>query len=572
MAHGSVHNQTVVARDDAALGIPKRARRASGFPLLAPATAVRAFVAITLCGSILALLVRLVAGAIRKPFFMDEAVTGMISARPLRELLETTVWERGGAPAHFVATHVFFLFDSSPIALRLVSVTFALLTVAVSFDLGRRLGGPTAGAIAAAVAATSALLVIYGTYGRMYSMFAFAGGLACDLFIRAMRKRTVGAAVAGALAASFLAAVHPFGGLLVAIEACVAIWLWRGRPLRAGLPVMAIALGTVSVLGLADLRLGNRFSTAIAPHSSLLTPKAAAIEIVQALLGYSGGITIAALILVPLGLLGAYVVIRKEPLISAVTIFPFLAVLLIEMAISTSGGINPSTRHLIFMLPAWSAFVGVATTRLAAGYRASVALGFFAAVIAAAAFGGAVNGMGKALDPRADPLWSKAGTSRALRAPAHWVQTRVRADDVLFPYSPPYLEALPQTAKAFSLPRDPPTTILAALGHIRYPVANVFVALPVPQAKVDLDALTRSLGPRYTVVRFQSWLLLEAHGPFRSGERVLAAVLSSARAAGGAISGATAEGRFYLRVVTSNVCYAHHSLAAKADHCPALVS
>ena len=54
-------------------------------------------------------------------------------------------------------------------------------------------------------------------------------------------------------------AVHPFGAFLFFAEAAVALWLWRGRALRAALPVLAVALLAVPLL-LADFRLSDRYA------------------------------------------------------------------------------------------------------------------------------------------------------------------------------------------------------------------------------------------------------------------------------------------------------------------------
>jgi hypothetical protein len=549
--------------------LPRAAARA------VPRRAVGVFIAVSLVGSVVALLVRLLVDVWTKPYFMDEGIAGMISARPVSEVLRTAVWERGGAPAHFLAVHLAFLVDASPSSMRLVSVIFAVLTVAVTYDIGRRLGGPTAGAIAAALASTSALLLIYGTYGRMYSMFAFAGGLACDLFIRAIRQRTVAAAVAAALAASLLSVVHPFGGILFVIEAGAALWLWRGRPLRPAIPVLAIVGLTLFVVGIGDLRLGSRFSAAVATSSTLLTPRTAVIDVIQALLGFTGGITLAALMLIPLGIIGAVLAIRREPSIVAVTFLPFLALPAAQTLISVQGGSHAAARHLIFMLPAWCAFVGLATTQLASGLRTAAVLGLGAVVIAAGAIGGATSGLVTALDPRADALWQQAGTPDTLRPPAEWIRSRVAAQDVLFPYSPVYVSALPQSADARALPRDPPGSILASVEHARLPVRRIYLALPVLHEHLDMAALESSLDRQTRVARFDDWLMLEVTGPFHSRDRVLATILRSTRGAENALGGGVPEVQYYLQVVESNVCHALQSLSperSRIGSCPALVA
>ena len=51
---------------------------------------------------------------------------------------------------------------------------------------------------AALVAAASPMLAVYGSFGRMYSLYAFASAVAADLFVRALRERTPRTALAAA--------------------------------------------------------------------------------------------------------------------------------------------------------------------------------------------------------------------------------------------------------------------------------------------------------------------------------------------------------------------------------------
>jgi hypothetical protein len=125
-----------------------------------------------------------------KPWHEDEAVTGLISAQPLGDLLHTVVLDRGGAPLHFLLMHLAFTVDGSPRTLRWLSLLFAVAAIPLCYDLARRLAGRFAGLLAAALAATSQLLAIYATFGRMYSLFACASALALDLFVRAVDRCT----------------------------------------------------------------------------------------------------------------------------------------------------------------------------------------------------------------------------------------------------------------------------------------------------------------------------------------------------------------------------------------------
>ena len=147
----------------------------------------------------------------RRPLYEDEAITGLIAMRPLREVLDTVVVDRGGAPIHFVLAHLVFSFDASYAALRWLSVLLAVASVPLCFDLGRRLGGLWAGLVAAAVVASSTALAIYGSFGRMYALFVFVAALFGVLFVRALDRPTTGTVAAASAAGWLLPAVHPYG-------------------------------------------------------------------------------------------------------------------------------------------------------------------------------------------------------------------------------------------------------------------------------------------------------------------------------------------------------------------------
>src|SRR6476659_5008272 len=97
--------------------------------------------ALALAGLMALLFARLWPDIGGKPFHEDEAVAGLISARPLGELLHTVVLERGGAPLHFLLVNAALSIDTTPESLRCLSLVFALATVPLCYDLTRRLAG-----------------------------------------------------------------------------------------------------------------------------------------------------------------------------------------------------------------------------------------------------------------------------------------------------------------------------------------------------------------------------------------------------------------------------------------------
>ena len=286
---------------------------------------------LALAGLMTFLFVRLFPDVTDKPLHEDEAVAGLISARPLGDMLHTVLLDRGGAPLHFLLTHLAFAFDTSADALRWLSVVFALATIPVCYDLGRRLAGTAAGVTAGALAATSQLLAVYGTFGRMYSLFAFASALAVDLFVRAIDRPTRGTAFGAALAALVPLAVHPFGAFLFAAEVVVAAWVWRGRDIRAALPALGAALCALPLL-LVDLRLSDRYESEAAQE---LTGGFNALEAaLRGLGGAAGGYGLVLPAFVTLAIVGAVALLRGH---GAVVALSLIALIVPPVALAVAG-------------------------------------------------------------------------------------------------------------------------------------------------------------------------------------------------------------------------------------------
>ena len=449
------------------------------------------------------LLARLVGDVEEKPLFEDEAVSGLISARPFGEVIVTTLWDRGGAPLHFVLTHLAFLVDTSPEALRALSVVFAVAALPLCFDLARRLDGPVAGGAAALVAAGSGMLAVYGSFGRMYALFAFAGALAGDLFVRALQQPTAGTAAAAAAGAWLLPAVHPYGGIIVALEVLVALALWRGRPLRPAWPAAAIALAMIP-FAVADVRLATRFEVGRGEGGRLATPSEAGDQIEAAIRGFAGGDGLILAVFLGLALAGAIILARREPAFVAFAALALVTPPLLAVLIRTERAPDLSPRHLIFALPFWAACIGVAVARLPAKPFALAGVGLLAA------FGG--QGIS---DPRDITYIAPLGSEQHLAAPAEWLREEIEEGDVLYPYSSVFLAALPEAGRAYGLPRAQPQSLLEAGERIDMPARAVFVAVPVGTGQIT--------GP-VPGENFGTWLLVEVEGPFQDQAALLRAV------------------------------------------------
>jgi mannosyltransferase len=490
------------------------------------------------------LFVRLLPDVAGKPLHEDEAVAGLISARPLGDLLHTVVLDRGGAPLHFLLAHVTLGIDSSPEALRWLSVVFALATIPLCYDLARRLAGPVAALTAAGLAATSQLLTVYGTFGRMYSLFAFTAALALDLFVRALEERNRSTAIAAAAVALLPLAVHPFGAFLFATELAVAAWLWRGRAIRDALPVLGLACLSLPLL-LTDLRLSDRY-TPEAGHE-LTGGYSAGEAAVRALGGAAGGYGLVFVVFAVLAVVGALELARRRPAFAALAV---LAIVLPPLVLAIGGAAGAtadrlSPRHLIFTLPLWIGLVSVGVARIAATAPAKARLALPLAIVAAA-----VLAPSAVSDPRTIPT----GEQDAVKAAAVWLSARVSPGDVLYPYSPPFLAALPEAADARAFSREPVALerALARTGR----VGNVFVSLPLPKgiAPTAIDELKRSGVDAHEL---GSWLVLRDRGPFQSGRAAMASTARMLRRTGSLIA-RTPVAHAYLLQLHGTACRALH--------------
>jgi hypothetical protein len=399
--------------------------------------------------------------------------------RPLGEVLDTVVLDRGGAPLHFVLAHAAFWVEPSADALRWLSVAAALAAVPLCFDLGRRLGGAEAGFVAAAVAASSTALAVYGSFGRMYALFVFVAALFSDLFVRALQLRTTGAVAAAAAAGWLLPAVHPYGAIPAGVALLAAAALWGGRPLRAAWPVAVAAIAAAPFL-FADMRLADRAAIG-GGQRSLASPGEAWGELDTALSSFAGGDGIPFLFFSALALVGLVELVRREPAFAGLTLSILVQPVLFVL-VRTESTPDLSPRHLFYALPLWAAAIGVGMTKFMR-QRIAVALVVVVAITSPAS---------SLRDPR------EIGFATA--APGESPPVRADANDLLLPYSAVFLASLPDLQRALALPHAPGEEILDALAHADEPIGAVHIAIPTP-----------------------GWTVLSADGPFSKSEALAAA-------------------------------------------------
>lgn len=118
-------------------------------------------------------------------FWLDEGLTPLRSGYPLGRILSNEIILQGEVtkdthpPLYYLLIHgLRALLGSSDFALRYPSTLWGVLLVPVLARLGRQLGGPLTGVLAALLAAINPLLVWYGQEARMYTLLVLLGAAA----------------------------------------------------------------------------------------------------------------------------------------------------------------------------------------------------------------------------------------------------------------------------------------------------------------------------------------------------------------------------------------------------------
>jgi hypothetical protein len=333
--------------------------------------------------------------------------------------------------------------------------------------------------------------------------------------------------------------VHPYGAIPVAAGVAVALWLWRGRPLRAGLPAAIVGLGFVPFV-VADLRLSGRFGVGVSGESTLASPAEAWRQFGRALQSFAGGddlVLVAVFAALALG--GAVALARERHPFVAFAALALLAPPLLFMLLRSAGSPGLSPRHLAFALPVWAALAGVGLTRL---FPRGVWVG-----VAVAAIGASVASAGGIVDPRdrvsnailgGGPGDVAPGSPTSVEEAGEWARTHLREGDVLFPYSPAFLAALPEAADALSLPYGQAPLLLRTLRRADWPVGGVVIAVPL----VGGSVATRRVAVRSRSYNSPDWFLVRVSGPFADEQ----ALLQAAAAAFEAVDRGSARRDFHL--------------------------
>ncbi|MDQ3644048.1 MAG: glycosyltransferase family 39 protein [Actinomycetota bacterium] len=182
-------------------------------------------------------------------YWLDEVLTVDILREGFGGMLSRLGEPGGGGPVYFfVAWPWAQVFGTSEVALRFLSALFGTATVPVAYWAARELASRRAGLIAAALAATSPLLVWQSQEVRPYALLVLLGGVSFALFLRVRRDPAGGAPAAWAAASALLVATHYVAIFMVALEALLLLREHTGRRVR--LAVLAVGAAAAALVPL----------------------------------------------------------------------------------------------------------------------------------------------------------------------------------------------------------------------------------------------------------------------------------------------------------------------------------
>jgi mannosyltransferase len=292
----------------------------------------------------------------RYSFSQDEVASVVYSSAPLHELLTIVGRDRGVADVPFMATynlllHFWLSFADSEAEVRLLSVIAGVAATIPIYFIGRRLGGPLAGALGALTFAALPFVIHWSRTARAYSLGMLVSAALTLLLLRALERPTLARFAAYGITGAIGMYVHTFVALVVVVHAAYVV-LTRSWPARGPLlaAVVPLALAALPVPFLA-LEYGSGYG-----HIPDLT----LAHIRGTLVSIAGGVPLLAAMT---ALIAAAVVLHRHDarvwLVLATAVVPIALII----AVST---VRPllHPRYVIFFLPSAVILVGLGLASL----------------------------------------------------------------------------------------------------------------------------------------------------------------------------------------------------------------
>ena len=463
----------------------------------------------------------------------DETLALFVGSKPLDEMLDVVLQQRGGAPLHFLLVHLATLGSPSLTAVRLISVVFTIASIPAVAALLSRLGGRRVGLIATVLLAASWVTLFHGIYGRMYGLFAFASAMSFLALLRALDRRRPLDWGLWALAVLATLASHQYGAFVLASQVAYAAVVWRrGRyPLVAPLIALSAVVATAVPLWRSNLVLASRFDVDIGQSGTRLGGPYPVLEYLRSALGdFVAGWLACFVVVCVIAVVGLVTLIRERPS-SALLTGLAIGVPVIGLMLTLGGSAGaPETRHLIFVLPFFALLLAVGVDHLAGlvGARAGpvLALLVVALVGVEVAWGYTTTPTLYAGEPER--------RERAREAASTWLAATLRRDDVLFGYDPLFLGAREDGGAVGDIvvPRADAQLAVQALTDAPKPLGHAVWVLDASEGNDIQGGLTsrleiesRSPGRGFESRAFGPFLVIRTTAPVGSPEAYLRATV-----------------------------------------------
>jgi hypothetical protein len=455
----------------------------------------------------------------------DETLVLFVSRQPLGDLFGTVISERGGAPLHFLLAHTVAFVSPGLTGLRLISVAFAVASVPIVAALVARLTDRRTAIVATVIAAASWMTLYHGIYGRMYSLFLFAGTLSFLLLLRARETGGRGRWTLWALAILAAVATQPYGALVLATQGVYV--LLRVRRERFAIRTAAVAFTAVAVvalpLWLTYRVLASRFEVGVtgAGNSKLGSPLDVFSYLGRTFGDFTVGWTVAVVVIGAVALIGLLSLARARQPAALLSLIVLALPAVALMAVRSGSSLGIESRHLIFALPFFALLVAAGLVR-AADFAPRAGPSLLAIAVVALVAGEIGWGWHKtpALYAGEQPERREARAAAAV-----WLAATTRTDDVLFGYEPLFLDAWDKGAPVGDvvIPRADPRLMVDALEDAERPLGRtVWVFDATDEQDPDKQRLTipeRSPGEGFEARAYGPFLVIRTTEPVRTPEQ-----------------------------------------------------
>lgn len=122
--------------------------------------------------------------SINQSLWLDEATSAMVAKMPLGDIFAKFLPGDFHPPLYYLILKYWVMFfGSSEIELRIPSVFFGILTIYITYSIGKKIFNEKIGLISSLLLATSGLHIYYSQEARMYSLAALLVSLSILLFL-----------------------------------------------------------------------------------------------------------------------------------------------------------------------------------------------------------------------------------------------------------------------------------------------------------------------------------------------------------------------------------------------------